>query len=147
MASHMFVFYFAVLSMITPPVGLATIAAAGIAGARMFPTGLQGMRLALPALIVPFAFVYHPAIILEGATSDVFWGVASLIGGVVALACALIGWARTRCRPYEVIALLAAAFMLIAPGAVSNALGTVLLIGVLALQTARTKKGVEPLPS
>src|SRR5688572_25945633 len=65
-AAHMFAFYFAILSAITPPVALAVFAAAGLAKANMWTTGWAAMRAAAPAYIVPFMFVYEPALLLIG---------------------------------------------------------------------------------
>lgn len=62
--THMFVLYFGVLSAITPPVALAAFAAAPIAGASPMSTALEASRLALPGFVIPFAFIYKPALLL-----------------------------------------------------------------------------------
>jgi TRAP transporter 4TM/12TM fusion protein len=67
MAAHMFLFYFGLLSMLTPPVAVASMVAAGLAQADMWRTGLVGVRLALPAYLLPFLWVYNPALLLEGS--------------------------------------------------------------------------------
>lgn len=142
MASHLFVFYFAVISMITPPVGLATIAAAGISGQSIMRTGWQGLRLALPGLIVPFAFVFHPPIILEGSAAEVAWAVSTVMAGVAALAFAIMSRVFVACRPLEVVLLWASGLLLIAPGVRSNMLGLAAGMVVIALQLARRRHSV-----
>src|SRR5690606_4706308 len=92
-AAHMFVFYFACMSAITPPVALAAFAAAGIAKANPMATGLMAMRLGIAAFIVPFVFVYSPSLLLLETT----WGEAVLVAltvilGAYALAAAAEGW-------------------------------------------------------
>src|SRR5699024_5190612 len=67
MAAHLFIFYFGMMSMITPPVCMGTYTAATIANANFWQAGILGMRLGIVAFIVPFIFVFHPALILSGS--------------------------------------------------------------------------------
>lgn len=87
LAAHFFLFYFGLLSMLTPPVAIASYVAAGIAGADMWRTGLTGLGLGASAYLLPFLFVYNPAILLEGAPLDIAIGAASAVmsGWVLAL--------------------------------------------------------------
>lgn len=82
MASHLFILYWGMLSYITPPVSLAAVAAAGIAGASAMGTGLKAMRLGLVLFILPFLFVYNPALILEGSAFEVSVSVATALVAV-----------------------------------------------------------------
>lgn len=82
MASHLFILYWGMLSYITPPVSLAAVAAAGIAGASAMGTGLKAMRLGLVLFILPFLFVYNPALILEGSVFEVSVSVATALVAV-----------------------------------------------------------------
>jgi TRAP-type uncharacterized transport system fused permease subunit len=82
-AAHMFAFYFAILSAITPPVALAVFAAASLARADMWKVGLESMRCAAPAYIVPFMFVYEPSLLLIG---DAFTSVTSAASATVVAA-------------------------------------------------------------
>jgi len=77
LASHMFVFYFAVISNITPPVALACFAASSISGANPNKIGFQAMRLGFLAFIVPFAFCYDPGLLMEGGLAANLWAIAS----------------------------------------------------------------------
>ncbi len=133
-AAHMFAFYFAILSAITPPVALAVFAAASLAKANMWKVGIESMRCAAPAYIVPFMFVYEPTLLLIG---DVFTSVTSLLSatvGVVCLAAGLQGYLLRECRWWERLALLAAALLLIKPGYITDAIGLGLLALVLVTQ-------------
>src|SRR5687767_5691877 len=85
-AAHMFAFYFAILSAITPPVALAVFAAAGLAKANMWSTGWAAMRAAAPAYIVPFMFVYEPALLMIGDWTTSLHATASATLGVILLA-------------------------------------------------------------
>ena len=77
MAAHMFLFYFGLLSMLTPPVAVASIVAAGLAGSDMWRTGLEGMKLAVVAYLLPFLWCFNPALILDGTPTAIVLAVAS----------------------------------------------------------------------
>ncbi len=77
LAAHFFTFYFAIISAITPPVGLASLAAAGLAGGNFLTTGLIGFRMALAGFLLPFMIVYNPVFVFD--TSNAFWFGASLL--------------------------------------------------------------------
>lgn len=91
-AAHMFIFYFAIMSFITPPVGLSAFAAAGVAGTNPISTSLQAFRLGLAGFIVPYVIIYSPALILIGETADIVIVSITAILGVSSLAGALVGW-------------------------------------------------------
>src|SRR5690625_2017059 len=69
--ANMFVFYFGIMAQITPPVCLASYTAAGIAGADSMKTGVTGFVYALVAFLVPFIFIYQPAILLIGSVKEI----------------------------------------------------------------------------
>ena len=73
LAAHLFLFYFGMLSLITPPDCLATYTAAAIARSDFWQTGWTGMRLGIAAYIVPFVFAVHPALILIGTVEEISW--------------------------------------------------------------------------
>ena len=91
-AAHLFVLYWATVSYITPPVALASFTAAGIANANPMRTGLYSVRLGIVTFIVPFIFVYEPAIIGRGEISDIIFVTISALVGVFFLASALEGY-------------------------------------------------------
>lgn len=92
LVSHFFVFYFAILSMLTPPVALSAYAAASIAETSPSKTGWQAMFLALPGFVIPFAIVMHPGLLLIGSTQDTLLGLTSVLFGLVCISMAIIGW-------------------------------------------------------
>jgi TRAP transporter 4TM/12TM fusion protein len=132
-AAHMFAFYFAILSAITPPVALAVFAAAGLAKADMWETGWEAVRIAAPTYIVPFMFVYEPSLLLIG---DWFTSLTSFVSaaiGVMCFAAALQGYLAGReAKWWERALLLAAAILLIKPGYITDAIGLALLAVVYA---------------
>jgi TRAP transporter 4TM/12TM fusion protein len=90
--AHLFVFYFAVMSFVTPPVCMAVYAAASIGKADMFKTGYQAIRLSIAAYIVPFIFVYHPALLLQGSFFEVAQAVVTALIGISFVAIAVEGY-------------------------------------------------------
>jgi len=137
MAAHMFAFYFSCLSAVTPPVALAVYAAASIGGAGLWGAGLQAMKFAAAGFIVPYFFVYSPALLFDGAWSEISRVVVTGIIGVVALAAGLEGQLLRRATWLERGLFVVAAFMLIDPGALTDAVGLVVLAVGLLLQWLR----------
>jgi TRAP transporter 4TM/12TM fusion protein len=130
-AAHMFAFYFAVLSAITPPVALAVFAAAGLAKADMWQSGWEAVRIAAPTYIVPFMFVYEPSLLLIGDWQTSLMAFASASIGVMCFAAALQGYLAGRdAKVWERAMLLAAALLLIKPGYITDAIGLALLAAV-----------------
>lgn len=91
-AAHFFIFYFGVFSLITPPVAVAAMAAAGIAKSSPWETGVEACKLGIVAFIVPFVFVYSPSLLAQGPIWLVFVNLASAIIGVLAISVALRGY-------------------------------------------------------
>jgi TRAP transporter 4TM/12TM fusion protein len=138
-AAHMFAFYFAILSAITPPVALAVFAAAGLAKTDMWQTGWEAVRVAAPAYIVPFMFVYEPSLLMIGDWTTIATSVISAIIGVICLAAGLMGYLRSPCSWWERCLLVIAALLLIKPGYVSDAIGFAVLAALLLLHSARSR--------
>ncbi|MBI2152635.1 MAG: TRAP transporter fused permease subunit [Candidatus Rokubacteria bacterium] len=92
LGAHLFLFYFGMLSMITPPVCLATYAAASIGRADFMKTGWAGMRLGIVAYVVPFFFAYHPALLLKGSPTEIILGAVTAALGVILLGIACAGF-------------------------------------------------------
>ena len=90
-AAHLFVMYFGMMSMITPPVAIAAFAAAGIAGSNALETGLSSMRLGWSAYIVPFLFVFSPTLLLIGEPSAIALALVSAVLGIWWVSMALVG--------------------------------------------------------
>ncbi len=137
LAAHMFAFYFSCLSAVTPPVALAVYAAASIGGAGLWGAGLQALKFAAAGFIVPFFFVYSPALLFEGTWPEVLRAVATGAIGVVALAAGLEGQFLRRATWLERAVFVVAALLLIHPGAMTDAVGLVLLASGLLMQKLR----------
>jgi TRAP transporter 4TM/12TM fusion protein len=138
-AAHMFAFYFAILSAITPPVALAVFAAASLAKADMWQSGFAAVRAAAPAYIVPFMFVYEPMLLLivkdwGSEWPFVVWSVVTASVGVICLAGSLFGWFFAYALMWQRVLLFIAALCLIKPGLITDAIGIVLLAVVSVVQ-------------
>lgn len=146
MAAHMFVLYFAVLSCITPPVAIASYAAAAIADANAIKVGFESVRLAVVAYIIPFVFVYNPVLLFDGKPIDIFLSFATAVLGCMALTWAIEGvvegkipwWAR-------IVSLLAAAF-LVWPEHLSDVFGVVIFAVLYYFYRYKVKKRQKVLP-
>jgi TRAP-type uncharacterized transport system fused permease subunit len=121
LSAHLFIFYFGMMSMVTPPVALAAYASASIAGAPIMKTALSSFQFSLVGFTLPFMFIYRPALLLMGSDGEsLHWFnvvvaiVASSLG-VIALAAAVTGFLRNRLNVGWRIVLLAAAILLLAP--------------------------------
>jgi TRAP transporter 4TM/12TM fusion protein len=144
-AAHMFAFYFAILSAITPPVALAVFAAASLAKADMWQTGFAAVRAAAPAYIVPFMFVYEPLLLLivndwSSEWGFVVWSVITASLGVVCLAASLFGWMFTYALTWHRVLLFVAALCLIKPGLITDAVGLVLFAIVSVAQLVARRR-------
>ncbi len=95
LAAHLFVFYYAVLSDLTPPDAVTAFAAANIAGSDMFGTGIEAFRLGIAGFLVPFAFVFHPELLLKGDWAEILLMTGFAAVSATALASVVVGhgWA------------------------------------------------------
>ncbi|MBU1208434.1 MAG: TRAP transporter permease [Proteobacteria bacterium] len=141
-AAHMFAFYYAIISCITPPVALAVYAGAGLAGSNMWKTGFTAVRIGAPGFIIPFMFAYSPSLLFIGSPTMVLGSVITAVVGVVMLAGGMIGWFLRETNIMERIMLLAGSIALIKPGIYTDALGLALLILVIVSQKLRKKKSL-----
>ena len=134
-AAHMFVFYFASLSNITPPVAIASYTAAGISGAKPFEVAWQAMRIALPGFIIPFLFAYNPILVLEKATFvPVMIAIITSIIGVVFMAIASVGYNFSKIGWGFRIPYIIGAILLIIPENITDIIGVVIIGFVVAME-------------
>lgn len=146
-AAHMFAFYYAIISAITPPVALAVYAGAGLAGSNMWKTGLAAVRIGAPGFIVPFMFAYAPSLLFIGSPWMILISFITATVGVVMLAGGMIGWFFRETNLYERLFLLTGAIFLIKPGIYTDLIGLILLGTVIASQKIRQKREVAALAS
>lgn len=135
--SHFFVFYYGVLADITPPVALAAYAAAGIAGSNPFQTGNTAFRLGIAKALVPFVFVYSPALLLvaEGFSWSAF--AITLVGamlGIASMGTAFAGYFIAPLSKLERWWIALVSFLFIAPGLTTMGVGLVLMLPIAVLQ-------------
>lgn len=135
LTAHLFIFYFACMSAVTPPVAVAAYAGATIAGANMTKVGWTALNLALAAFIVPFMFVYGPALLWRGPGLIIFYTALTATIGVTALVGSTSGWwlFGTAKLPTRVV-LMASGLLLIHPGVVTDLLGAAGLVLSFLLQ-------------
>jgi TRAP transporter 4TM/12TM fusion protein len=147
-AAHMFIFYYAVLSEVSPPTALSPFAAAAITGGDPYRTTLQCWKYTAPAFLVPFMFVLDPSgtgLLLTGSMKtlgNADWGAIALVTftaaiGIVALAGGLQGWLFKRTNLAERWMLVVAGFLLVYPKAMTDAIGFALVALVVLMQWLR----------
>jgi TRAP transporter 4TM/12TM fusion protein len=144
-AAHMFIFYYAVLSEVSPPTALSPFAAAAITGGDPYKTTLQCWKYTTPAFLVPFMFVLDPSgtgLLLTGSfktLADANWGSIALVTftaavGIMALCGAFQGWLFKKTTLPERLMLFVAGVLLVYPKTLFDAIGFVLVVAVLAMQ-------------
>jgi TRAP transporter 4TM/12TM fusion protein len=129
-AAHMFAFYFAILSAITPPVALAVFAAAGLAKSELWASGIAAVKIGAAGFIVPFMFVYEPALLMIGDWPTILWSTVTASIGCVLLAAGLHGYLLDRASLWQRAFLVVGAFCLVEPGLETDIAGA-LLTGVV----------------
>jgi len=133
LAAHMFIFYFCVISVITPPVALAAYAAAALAGENMWKVGFTAFRLGLAAYLVPYMFVYDQSLLMMGEPLRIVLSIITATIGVFCLAGSVEGWlGKPLSVPLRVL-LSISAFVLVVPGWFTDAIGLVGLALVFVL--------------
>lgn len=124
LTAHFFVFYFAVVSAITPPVALASFAAAGISGANPLETSVASFKIGIAAFVVPFMFFYNSTLLMDGASLDIAVAFVTATFGIFLLACAVQGWfVGSVASLFVRTILVVAALFMITGGILTDAIG------------------------
>jgi TRAP transporter 4TM/12TM fusion protein len=142
-AAHMFIFYYAVLSEVSPPTALSPIAAAAITGGRQVPTMMLTWKYTLPAFVFPFAFTLSPqglGLLLQAPLADVLISTGTAALGVAALAAGLGGWMRTRANLVERALAVIGGLLLFYAGPRTDIAGVGLFSAAIAIHLLRTKR-------
>lgn len=135
LSAHLFVFYFGIIADITPPVALAAFAAAGVSGGEPIKTGIDSTKLAIAAFIIPYMFVLSPELLLIDTTwTYVIWMSVTAFTGMIAIGAGTIGYWMRKLFWYERIAAIAGGILLIYPEGMSDIIGLVVFVVLLALQ-------------
>lgn len=143
-AAHMFAFYFAILSAITPPVALAVYAAASLAKADLWKSGWAAVKIGAAGFIVPFMFVFQPALLMIGDWPEIAHATVSACIGIGMLAAGLHGFLRFHLRSYERAMLIGGALaMTLVPGWIGDGVGLLLLVLVLVGQKLMPNRAIQ----
>ena len=139
-AAHMFVFYYAILSEVSPPTALSCFAAAALTKGNPYKTTLYAWKYTLPAFIVPFMFTLDPkgiGILLKGPVTDVIWTTVTAFIGIAALAGGVENWFFKKTKLYERIMLIVAGLLLVYPIALYDIIGFGLMVRSIVSQKLR----------
>jgi TRAP-type uncharacterized transport system fused permease subunit len=138
--AHLFVFYFACIAVITPPVALAAFAAAPLCEGSATKVGIQAFKLGLAAFIVPFAFTYGPQLLFYGAAYEILLALATAIVGCISIAIGLTGWFFGKIQLPFRLPFIVAAILLVVPGMGSDLAGMAVMTLSLVIQYFLAKK-------
>lgn len=140
LAAHMFTFYFGIIADITPPVALAAFAGSAIAKSNPLQTGIQASKLAIAAFIIPYMFVFNPAILLIDTTPlEITQMVITSIIGMIGVSTAMEGYLFTHVGKIERLFFLVGGLLLIDPGAITDIIGLVILATLFILNKTKAK--------
>ncbi len=145
-AAHMFVFYYAILSEVSPPTALSPFAAAALTGGNPYKTTMYAWKYTLPAFIVPFMFSVDPkgiGILLKGPVIDVIWTTFTAFVGIAALAGGVENWLFKKTTFYERIMLIVAGLALVYPKPLYDIIGFGLIVLVIISQKLRRGEQVS----
>jgi TRAP transporter 4TM/12TM fusion protein len=132
-AAHMFSFYFAIMSNLTPPVALTAYVAAGIANANPIKTAFIGSRLGLMGFALPFVFIFRPSLLLEGSTFDIFYSIIIAIIAVLGVTFSLSGFLIRRLFLHERGLLFIGGLSLLYPAYYMDIIGIILFSAALLM--------------
>ncbi|MBI4182750.1 MAG: TRAP transporter fused permease subunit [Proteobacteria bacterium] len=139
-AAHMFLMWVASKSSITPPVAIASYAAAAVANSDPWKTSMTAFRIAFPVFIIPYMFVYGPSLLLIGEPFEIAWSFLSATVGVYVLSVAMIGWLFVNLSWYERGFAVIAAVSLMFAGALTDAIGLAMTVVLVAVAYLRAKR-------
>lgn len=134
LAAHMFVFFFGIMSMVTPPVAFAAYAASAIAGSEFTKTGWTAFKLVLPSFIIAYVFIYDNSLLFMGSYSSIAWRFFVSAVGVTGMTASIQGWLFKKTNIFERILCLLGGLLLILPGLLTDILGFVSLGLAVLLQ-------------
>ncbi|KYO64135.1 TRAP transporter permease [Thermovenabulum gondwanense] len=141
LAAHMFAFYFGIIADVTPPVALAAFAGAGIAKANPLKTGLNASKLAIAAFLVPYIFVYNPALLLINVQpAEIIWIIITSLIGIIGVSSAVSGYLITNQNIIERLIFFLGGILLVTPGLKTDIIGAGLLVIGYLIQRSKYSK-------
>jgi TRAP-type uncharacterized transport system fused permease subunit len=142
-AAHLFVFYFACLSSITPPVALAAYAAAGLSKASPMKTGFMAWRIGLTAFVVPFMFVYGTSLLMLGDPLKILISVITSVIGVTVIASSIEGWFYSNLTVVTRISLFVSGILLVYPNIFTSTVGIFIAIVIFIKNKLHRKNTIS----
>jgi TRAP-type uncharacterized transport system fused permease subunit len=142
LTAHLFIFYFAILSAITPPVCASVYAAAAIAGERFWSVARYAMLMAGAVYVIPFMLVYRSGLLLQGPVTTIAYDAMITAVAIVAMCGAMIGYLAGVVPWFARIGLFAAGVLFFVPGVQYDIGGAVLLGAILLMQVVRARRAV-----
>ena len=140
LTAHLFVFYFACLSAITPPVALAAYAGAGIAKTSPMTTAVEACKLGFAGFMVPFAFCYNPAMMMQGNIIEILSVSISAIIGTAVLSAGFQGFLLWKLHPLERCIFLVGGLLMFIPGTVTDLIGLAITVVMILLNMKKWRK-------
>jgi TRAP-type uncharacterized transport system fused permease subunit len=141
-AAHMFIFYYAVLSEVSPPTALSPFAAAAITGAKPVPTMMRTWKYTLPAFVFPFAFTSSRqglGLLMQAPLGDIVMSVGSALIGIMALSAGLGGWISRQASIPERVLATAGGLLLFYAGTIADLAGLIVFAAAVTLHLIRTR--------
>ena len=139
-AAHLFIFYFGIISAITPPVALASYVAAGIAQADFIKTSIQAIKLGSSAFILPFMFAFNPALVLQGEPLEVIQCIITAAIGIYSMSIMFEGYLKIHLPVYQRVLFGIAAITLIIPETITDIIGIFLFAAAFVWHRTYAKK-------
>jgi TRAP-type uncharacterized transport system fused permease subunit len=139
LAAHLFVFYFGIISTITPPVALTAYAAAGIGGANPTKVGISAFIMGIAAYIVPFMFTFSPTLLMQGPVLNIIFSFITAIFGIYMVASGGSGYLFSKLNILQRVIIFSAGIMLIKPGFYSDIIGLI-TFGIISIMSFLNKK-------
>lgn len=140
LAAHLFVFYFGIISTITPPVALTAFAAAGIGDANPTKVGGTAFAYGIAAYIVPYMFVFSPSLLMEGDVIGIFIAIITSLFGVYVISSGVVGYFKCNLKLYERIIMFISGIMLVKPGIYTDIAGLMLFFIIVIISKKRSQK-------
>jgi len=141
MSAHLFAFYFALLSFVTPPVALCAYTAAGLAGADPSKTGWKAFKYTFAGFIIPFIFIFDETLLFQGSALAIIWTVITTAIAVWVLAGAIQGWYFTKASSIMRVMGLISALLMITPSETQDVIGLVMAVAILFISYRKGKSG------
>lgn len=140
LTSHLFVFYFACLSAITPPVALAAYAGAGLAKCNPMTTAVEACKLGFAGFVAPFAFCYNQALMLKGTMPEILQVCGSALIGTVIISMGFQGWLLWKLKAYERVLFVAGGMLMFVPGTMTDIVGLAIALLMILVNIKKWKK-------